>query len=46
VTQLLGYIEQESGRIRELRAGKAAPEGHGNHEHHDHGEPAEGSGDR
>jgi protein SCO1 len=52
VTQLLGYIEQESGRIGELRAGKKAPEGHGDHgaheghgDHSHHGEHAKGSGE-
>ena len=44
VTQLLGYIDQESRRIGSLRAGKAAPEGHGDHGHHgapgNPGEPA------
>ena len=44
VTQLLGYMEQESRRIGSLRARKAAPEGHGGHGDHGghggHSEPA------
>lgn len=46
VTQLLGYIEQESDRISGLRAGKEAPQGHGDRGHHGHhGEHTKGSGE-
>ena len=42
VTKLLGYIDQESRRIRDLRAAKDAPAGPGDHSHHDHhGTPAD-----
>lgn len=42
VAQLLGYMEQESRRVAELRAAKEAPAGPGAHEHHGHhGAPAD-----
>lgn len=36
VTQLLGYIDQESRRLHTLRAAKEAPAGPRDHEHHGH----------
>lgn len=45
VTQLLGYIEEESRRIASLRAAKDATGGSGDHRHHHHDEHAKGSGE-
>ena len=37
VTQILGYIDQESRRVGDLLAGKAPPAGHGHHGGPEHG---------
>lgn len=36
VTKLLGYIDEESRRISDLRARNDAPAGHDDHSHHAH----------